>query len=68
MLKNAIKEKVLEVLPEDDELPEDEKGSAETLAQYLVVILSRGCGRSEVLEELRSVLEASPEADMLYKW
>jgi hypothetical protein len=61
LLKSAIKQKVEEILGDEEE-------SSDTLALYLVVILSRGRSRAEVLEELRSLLEASPEAEILHKW
>ena len=60
-LKADICGKVLEFLPEDPE-------SADTLALYIVVLLSKGRSKQEVAEELDQLLDGQPEASRLHQW
>jgi hypothetical protein len=60
-LKADVCQKVLEFIPEDPE-------SADTLALYVVVLLSKGRGRDEIKEELISLLDGQPEAGKLHEW
>lgn len=63
LLKDAVQQKVAEFMP-----PEDGDDMADTLAEYLVVLLSKGRSKAEVREELNSLLEGGPEVDPLHEW
>jgi hypothetical protein len=60
-LRKDICAKVVEYLPEDHE-------SADTLALYLIVLLSKGRSRQEIGDELHQLLDGQPEAAQLHEW